>query len=510
MEPPAIFQSFMQTVSVFDTPLSITSYRRLSRFCYDNRNGSTQRVTVGFTDLNVLFLRKKDEDFKQITDGAVDLFVPDGMSLKLLLSKKGIPLSESITSEQFMRHCCLRSPANVSSYVLGGSANELAQLIAALRSHNPRLNIVGSHPEGFTPEEEASVVADINRCNPQILWICLPTPLQERFAQQWKAELAAPVRILVGSSFHFELAIRRRHSGPASWRRISVLTRRGLRRMVHYPAFFWTLRHGLREPASTGVPGSLDQWTNGSNLFWQPRRKLRAAGVCARHRCRNWARRATKRAFDLVATIIILLLISPLLAATALTILLMDGQPLIFGQRRIGKDGRVFKLWKFRTMRRDADLIERQIQAHKIQKDEHFFNDPDDERILKLRRTLLQYSRSTKYPRDPRIIRCGRFIRRYSLDELPQFFLVLSGKLSLVGPRPYAAYEIADYGPRHVLRHRVKPGITGPWQISDRDKTTFEESIGLDLQYIREQSFLLDLKLLLKTIPAALKNKAGE
>ena len=161
-------------------------------------------------------------------------------------------------------------------------------------------------------------------------------------------------------------------------------------------------------------------------------------------------------------------------------------------------------------MRRDAELLAKELTAHKIEKDEHFFKEPDDERILKLRRILLQHSRSTKYPRDPRIIRFGRFIRRYSLDELPQIFQVLTGRISLVGPRPFAVYEIAEYGPRHVLRHRVKPGITGPWQISDRNKLTFEEAIELDLNYIRDQSFLLDIMLLIKTIPAAFKNRGGD
>ena len=502
----------IRTATVIDTPLSITNYRKLARLCL-NRDGLAEggSVTICFADLNVLFLRRKDEAFMKITDAAVDLFIPDGVSLRLLLAKKGIPLEGHVTAGRFMRLCCMRSPKSVRHYLLGGTRGELARLVAALRRHNPCLDIVGSHPGAFAPEDEAAIVAGINLCKPHILWNCLPTTRQEYFAQRWKSALAANVTLLVGAGFDFEQILAqveraRRRSSASGIRWLARIIRRAARRALQVPAIFRL----LREPPSASASPAPSQWASGSDLCWSLRRRRTAAALRARHRLRHWSRRAAKRTLDLLGASAALLLLGPLILLTALTIFLVGGRPVIFAQRRVGKDGNIFRLWKFRTMRRDAELIENTAQAHKIEKDEHFFNDPDNETIIKFRRTLLHYSRSTKYPRDPRIIPFGRFIRRYSLDELPQFVNVLTGTMSLVGPRPFAVYEVADYGPRHVLRHRVSPGITGPWQISDRNQLTFEESIALDLLYIQKQSLALDLKLLLQTIPAAFKNRGGE
>lgn len=502
----------IRTAQIFDTPLCITNYRRLSRFCLAPDAGpAVGNVTINFTDLNVLFLRKKDDAFREITDQAVDLFVPDGVSMRLLLAKKGVPLDGHLTASRFMRHCCLRSPESVRHFVLGGTPAQVASLVAALRTQNPNLNVVGSHPGDFSPADEESVVAAINQCMPDILWSCLPTPRQEAFARKWKSTLTPRVNLLVGAGFDFVAATaliertRRRFAAAHARGLLSVA-----RRAAGIPAFFWKLGRHLPDLQREQAEAPLNWWVSRSSFLWAQRRRLRAAFTRERHRTRSWRRRAAKRAVDLLAGLVAVLLTAPLLLLTALTIYLVDGRPLFFAQRRVGQDGRIFKIWKFRTMRRDAELVEKQLTAHKIEKDEHFFKEPDDERILKLRRILLQHSRSTKYPRDPRIIRFGRFIRRFSLDELPQIFQVLTGRLSLVGPRPFAVYEVAEYGPRHVLRHRVKPGVTGPWQISDRNNLTFEESIELDLDYIREQSFLLDLTLLLKTIPAAFGNRGGD
>jgi lipopolysaccharide/colanic/teichoic acid biosynthesis glycosyltransferase/UDP-N-acetyl-D-mannosaminuronic acid transferase (WecB/TagA/CpsF family) len=506
----------IRTARILDTPLCITNYRRLSQFCFSQgNNGHSGSVTIDFADMNVLFLRKKDEAFREITDTAVDLFVPDGVSLKLLLTKKGVPVEGYLTATRFLRHCCLRSPDKIRHFILGGTQGGNARLIDSLKAQNPGLNIVGSHVGDFSADEEEAVVREINRCAPDILWNCLPTPRQESFANRWKSALEARLRLLVGAGFDFERALaeieragKRQSSlhGRNWWGAIrsAVGSSRGV------PAFFWMLRKHLhdlrREPAATPITW----WASGPGFLWAVRRRVVVAATCLRHRARHRARVAAKRALDLTAGLIALIVTAPLFVLTAAIIYMVDGRPFFFAQRRVGKDGRIFRLWKFRTMRRDAELVEQTAQSHKIDKDEHFFKDPDDQRIVKLRRILLQHSRSTKYPRDPRIIRFGRMIRGLSLDELPQIFQVISGKLSLVGPRPFAVYEVADYGPRHVMRHRVKPGITGPWQISDRNKLTFEESIELDLNYIRQQSLALDLKILLKTIPAAFKNRGGE
>ena len=514
MNPSATNTFVTRTARIFDTPLSITSYRRLCHSCHNpklrNPGGS---IAVAFTDLNMLFLRQKDEAFRECTNNAIDLFIPDGASLRLLLARKGVPLGESLTGDRFMRFSCLRSPEKVRHYVVGGTSTELSELVERLRRHNPRLTIVGSRSD-FTLEQEGEVVADIIRSEPDILWICLPTPRQEGFLSRWKPKLPCRFSILVGAGFDFRRGINRaerdawRRSAP--WlRRTITVTRRNLRRCMRLPALLWMLRQHPSVLRHDGPALDLNPWVE-TSPFWQARRQWRAARARWTHEARHLSRAAVKRAFDIVAGAILAILFSPLIALTALAIFLVDGRPLFFAQRRVGRNGRIFKMWKFRTMRRDAELLESKAQEHKIDATEECFVDPDDDRILKLRRILLLHSRTTKYPHDPRIIRFGRLIRKCSLDELPQLLNILAGDMSLVGPRPFVTYEVAEYSPRHLLRHAVKPGLTGPWQISDRNQQTFDESIALDLLYVRQQSFWLDFKIVLKTVPSAFKNRGGD
>lgn len=237
--------------------------------------------------------------------------------------------------------------------------------------------------------------------------------------------------------------------------------------------------------------------------------RLRGWSTLARHHLRHRVRTGLKRLLDLTCGIMLLLLFSPVMICAALIILIVDGRPIVFAGNRVGKDGRIFKMMKFRTMRRDAEAIAKKIEAHKIKETAGSFENPEDESILKLRHALQKLSPSTEYHSDSRILPFGRFMRRFSIDELPQFFHIISGEMSLVGPRPLAAWEVAGFTPRDMLRHKVKPGLTGLWQISDRKSLTRDQAIDLDLRYIARQSLCLDLKILLATAPAALRNRSG-
>jgi lipopolysaccharide/colanic/teichoic acid biosynthesis glycosyltransferase len=228
-----------------------------------------------------------------------------------------------------------------------------------------------------------------------------------------------------------------------------------------------------------------------------------------RHHLRHGLRRGVKRFLDLTCGTMMVLMLSPILITAALAIWIMDGRPIFFRGARVGQDGRLFKMLKFRSMRRDAEAIAAKIEEHKILATQGSFDRPKDASVLKLRHTLQKLTPSDKYHRDPRILPFGGFMRRFSIDELPQLFHIISGEMSLVGPRPLAAWEVADFTPRDMLRHKIKPGLTGLWQISDRKSLTHDQAIGLDLQYAAKQSLWLDLTILLKTVPVALKNRGG-
>src|ERR1700730_990231 len=188
-----------------------------------------------------------------------------------------------------------------------------------------------------------------------------------------------------------------------------------------------------------------------------------------------------KRIMDIVLSTMVLVLLWPLLLMIAIAIKLESPGPVIYPSLRVGKKGRRFVCYKFRTMVSGADELK------------------DNLRRLNQRRGPF-----FKIADDPRVTRLGRFLRKYSLDELPQFWNVLKGDMSLVGPRPHPLDDVERYSPWHHGRLDVKPGLTGLWQVTARANPSFETCMVLDLGYIRSWSLLLDCRILMMTIPAVL------
>jgi exopolysaccharide biosynthesis polyprenyl glycosylphosphotransferase len=189
--------------------------------------------------------------------------------------------------------------------------------------------------------------------------------------------------------------------------------------------------------------------------------------------------RAMKRVLDVAASAICLILVSPLIAGTALAIRIRDGSPVLFRQTRIGRHGRPFTILKFRTMESDAE-----------------------DRLAELADRNEVRGPAFKIRDDPRVTRLGRFLRRASLDELPQLFNVLVGDMSLVGPRPALPREVEVYDIWHRRRLSVRPGMTGLWQIEARLNEQFDERAELDLRYIDQWSLWKDVGILVRTVPA--------
>ncbi|MGI6377290.1 MAG: sugar transferase [Chloroflexi bacterium] len=196
--------------------------------------------------------------------------------------------------------------------------------------------------------------------------------------------------------------------------------------------------------------------------------------------------RIVKRAIDLLGAAVGLLVLLPLMAALALAVRIDSPGPAIFRQERVGRGGRTFTCLKFRTMVRDAEA---QLDALRDR------NEADGPLF--------------KIKDDPRRTRVGKFLRRTSLDELPQLWNVLRGEMSLTGPRPAIPAEVAQYEPWHLRRLEVSPGISGMWQVSGRSDVGFDEMVLLDIYYIENWSPLLDLRIILKTIPVALFGKGA-
>ncbi|HWR53247.1 MAG TPA: sugar transferase [Bryobacteraceae bacterium] len=197
-----------------------------------------------------------------------------------------------------------------------------------------------------------------------------------------------------------------------------------------------------------------------------------------------------KRAMDVAVALVLGVLALPLIAVIAAAILLESGGPVLFAHMRVGKGGRRFRLWKFRTMVVDGEEILRR----------HLARDPIRAR---------EWALSHKLRNDPRVTRVGRLLRTTSLDELPQLWNVLRGDMSMVGPRPVVDEELNRYADAASLYLRVRPGLTGLWQVSGRNDTTYTRRVELDKRYIRSWSPALDALVLLKTVRVVIVGKGA-
>jgi lipopolysaccharide/colanic/teichoic acid biosynthesis glycosyltransferase len=204
---------------------------------------------------------------------------------------------------------------------------------------------------------------------------------------------------------------------------------------------------------------------------WERLRRIPPGGAKARYLSLQNASSVIKRSSDVIGALLVLVILSPLFIVIAIAITIDSPGPVFFRHYRVGKDGKVFVLWKFRSMRTDVP----------------------------------KYEMSPRSVVDVRLTRIGRLIRRLSIDEMPQLINVLRGEMSLVGPRPEMPFIVARYHPAECERLSAKPGITGLWQISPARAFPIHENLQYDLHYIRNQNFLLDCAIILRTITAVIR-----
>lgn len=187
-----------------------------------------------------------------------------------------------------------------------------------------------------------------------------------------------------------------------------------------------------------------------------------------------------KRVFDCAMTLPMLLVVSPLIVLISVLVA-MDGGPVFYGHRRIGENGKPFNCYKFRTMIVGAhDLFDEYLAFHPA--------------------AVVEWTQSQKLDGDPRITSIGRWLRRTSLDELPQLLNVIMGDMSLVGPRPVTESELKRYGDKAVIYQAVRPGITGLWQVSGRNRLSYDERVALDVQYASRRALWRDIVILGRTV----------
>ena len=193
---------------------------------------------------------------------------------------------------------------------------------------------------------------------------------------------------------------------------------------------------------------------------------------------------------DYLFSVILIVILCPLFILIVLSLFIFSDANIFFTHKRIGKNGKYFTLYKFRTMKHSRDKI----------LSKHFEKYPDEKKYWK---------KNQKLKNDPRITKFGYFLREYSLDELPQILNILKGEMSFIGPRPIVENEKDKYGDRFSSYKSVKPGLSGLWQVSGRNNTTYEERVELDYLYTKKMSFSLDVKIFFKTILVVLMKKGA-
>jgi len=229
----------------------------------------------------------------------------------------------------------------------------------------------------------------------------------------------------------------------------------------------------------------------GLRLTHQSRHAETAAFSSARlDRNEIGANTSAKRILDVVVASIALIFVLPLLVVVGVLIRLQDGGQAVYSQKRYGRNGRTFKCYKLRSMVANADQRLIEILAQ----------DPD---------ARIEWDQTQKLTHDPRITPLGRFIRKTSIDELPQLFNILKGEMSIVGPRPIVENEITKYGEFYRDYCSVRPGLTGLWQVEGRSDTTYEQRVQLDVKYATTRNFTGDIMIMLRTVPAVLLSRGA-
>jgi len=413
------------------------------------------RRRVAFINADCINIAARNTAYARNID-TMDALLPDGSGLAIAAGMIGRRFTENLNGTDLFPILCEQAAAGGKSiYFLGGAPGVAERAAQAAMATHPGLHIVGAEQGYLT--DEAKTVERINASNADILLVAMGAPRQEDFIARNSNALTATLCMGVGGLFDFIAGDKPR--APAFMRRTGCE---------------WAWRMSL-EPTRLAR-----RYLIGNPLFLA--RAMRSAWVGHGRRA---VYQAIKRVMDLAVAGGGVVALSPLLALVTLAIAVESRGNPFFTQTRIGKDGKAFRMIKFRTMYQDAE-----------------------DRLAAIRADSTRDSICFKMVDDPRVTRVGRVLRKSSLDELPQFFNVLRGEMSVVGPRPALPSEVAQYSETERARLDGAPGITCLWQIAGRADLKFAKQVDLDIAYLRSTSIWLDIAIIALT-PVAILSRRG-
>ncbi|MEO1027774.1 MAG: WecB/TagA/CpsF family glycosyltransferase [Pseudomonadota bacterium] len=422
-----------------------------------DRAQSRTPTQIAFLNAHCANLARKDWRYRD-TLQHVDALLPDGSGVALAAKLDGQKLGDNLNgTDLFGPLCRCLAFRKIPVFFLGGREGVAQAAADNAAATYPTLKIAGVRHGYFSPREEDEVIRQINASGARVVFVAFGVPCQDIWIARVRHRLHAPVILGVGGLFDF---VSGRIPRAPHWMR-----RAGIE-------WVYRLKCEPRRMWKRYLVGNAAFVTHAIAHTLKRRRK----GLLRR------VDRGLARTVDICASALGLICLSPLFLMTALAIRLESNGPALFRQVRIGKDGKGFEMVKFRSMRK-TDVSWEELRAK--------MNDHEDSITFKMKK-------------DPRITRIGAFIRKYSIDELPQLWNVLKGDMSLVGPRPALPAEVAEYSRVERRRLRGRPGITCLWQISGRADLPFDRQVVLDVAYLKHRSVWLDLWILLKTPMAVL------
>ncbi len=416
---------------------------------------SARRCRVTFLNAHCFNVMAQSRRYAHAVHSA-DLRLPDGLGVTMACKMAGKKLAANLNGTDLVPALLAAAAQQGKSvYLFGGTPGTVQKAAKTLMSNIPGLQIVGMRDGYRQALNEEQIVADINKSGADIVLVAMGVPLQDIWLHCNAHRIDADLTMGVGAALDFLAGNVIR--APKSMRYVGC-------------EWIWRLACEPRRLAKRYLVGNV--------TF------LARAGRLAMHQMKM--SRVMRRSIDVVVSGFAALLLAPVFAATALAIKTQSRGPVFFRQVRVGKNGVPFEMFKFRSMRENAEECRRAILATS-----------DREGIC------------FKSKSDPRVTSVGQFIRRFSIDELPQIFNVLRGEMSIVGPRPALQSEVAAYPNRALKRLAVKPGMTGIWQVSGRANVGFDKMIDMDLAYVKSRSILLDLILISMTFRAVLTGRGA-
>ena len=422
-------------------------------------------------------------DFRAVLNGA-DLVTPGGMPIVWLMNWLGLRGQPRVYGPELMlRVCAAAAGAGVPVGLYGGTPAALVRLQATLERRYPGLNIVYAVSPPFralTSAEEEAIASDIQRSGCRLLFVGLGCPKQERWMARQRGRIPA-VMLGVGAAFDFISGEKRQ---AFAW--MQAIGLEWLFRWVHEPRRLF-FRYGYHNPRFVFLAAGqlVRSWRQAGQegLARPAARPISGVPEINAESLESGLRQKRlqvllKRLLDIVGATLALIIGAPLLLAIALSVKLSSRGPVLFRQTRLGWHGRSFLMLKFRSMRVETDRV---VEA--------------------ARQAAVAEGRLLKGADDSRVTRVGRFLRKSSLDELPQLFNILKGDMSLVGPRPLIPFMLAAHPEFARARALVRPGLSGLWQVGERENNTSAQAmLPYDLDYIREFSLGLDARILVRTL----------